>query len=464
MHGEHSTEFIILQAREAMRAVVSNRAWIVATPILVESERTGTLLLELGAERVMAIGVNEGVRLEDQGPENPKLTCLCLDLNFEGDMMIGIRSGEGALDELSPEVLAQIDAFDPQQEAQVIRTIFNTSATFAGRKVFGARQPSWIALEDKVTIDQFWDQAGIKRAPSLITSLDEAALQQALLQIDQGSGVVIAGDNRSGWHGGASRTRWARTQDDLRLITRELSGECDQARVMPFLEGVSCSIHGWVSSGGELTSFRPCEMLIGIKENTYFEYLGAATNWKPSPEVYAEMRAVAARAAQYLHAQYGYLGSFTIDGIDTKEGFLPTELNPRFGGALGRMVASLPQLPLLIMHFATVEGYPLGVSLDQLSSLLVDAVEANPVIRGMRELSQACPAQIRVFIRWEDGEWRGQADEEGADAELNWGPALHGSLIFGTIKPHVIPHGQSCLHEVITLLDTAQFKIFNLDQ
>ena len=83
--------------------------------------------------------------------------------------MIGIRGGESALDNLDQESLALLEIlFDPHRQALVMRTIFSEGKAIDGRLVFGARPKSWQALEDKIVIDEFWDIAGIKRAPQKI--------------------------------------------------------------------------------------------------------------------------------------------------------------------------------------------------------------------------------------------------------------------------------------------------------
>lgn len=446
----------IAAARAACQEVIERHLWVVATPILVESEGVALSLLRLGARRVMCVGVTEGVRLTPAPLEHEGLTRLCLSRHFEGgDLMTGIRAGEAALDALPQEALAALDAFDPVGEALALRTIFSTSPTLAGRRVFGARPPSWVALEDKLVVDQLWDEAGVRRAPSRIVALEEEALLGAWEALG-GVPVVVAGDNRAGWHGGASRTRWARTPAELSRVARELGAECERARVMPFLEGISCSIHAWVSPEGAVVSFRPCEMLVTPSAETRFEYLGAATSWRPSGSIATEMRRAAERVARHLRDRFGYRGSFTVDGVATAEGFFPTELNPRFGGALGRMSLSLPDLPLLLMHFLAVEGYPIGLSLEVLRARLVEGVEASPVVRGMRELSEPCATPTRAFARLVEGRWCRHAGAEGSDAELTWGSALHGSLVFCVLRPGVVPPGEVSLPFVLGALGLAR--------
>src|SRR5690606_15850893 len=91
------------------------------------------------------------------------------------DMMEGIRAAERAFRALPDDVLADIDAFDPDHTALALGPFFGDGRPVAGRRMFGGRPPAWIALEDKVVIDAVWDAAEVRRAPSEVVPVDEAA-------------------------------------------------------------------------------------------------------------------------------------------------------------------------------------------------------------------------------------------------------------------------------------------------
>ena len=453
---------LIKQCRDAMRKIVADKKWITATPILVGSESMAQELINLGAQEVLAIGCAEGVRhttLEEEVLS--KLISHCMNLSFEGDMMDGIRGGEIALDHLNEQSLSLITTFDPDLKAYAFRAIFSESEQLAGRHVFGSRPAHWQALEDKIVIDDFWDQAGVKRAPSLCVDLNLESLERAYLKMNQGVGVVIAGDAKAGFHGGATLTRWARSKEQLNLILSDLKLKCDQVRVMPLLEGVSCSMHGWVFPSGEYISLRPCEMLVSFSDqDTRFEYHGASTLWRPSSEIKQEMEQVVERAAQRLSNEYQYRGVFTVDGIATSQGFLPTELNPRFGGALGRMNAALPELPLLTMHYATVEGHDVGISPHELRELMISAAEAKPIVRGMMEIDEPCPQPQTLYFRRQGDRWeqcntpKDQEDDstQSHHAQVKWGTAIRGSLLFAFIEPSYLNADMPSIGTVKTIL------------
>jgi len=450
------SEALIKQSREALEAEFGGRLWIVAFPVLVAAEAIAKQLISLGAERVLAVGVTEGVRGSAEPEPCAELERLCLHGDLLGlDYMNGIRGAERLLDQLNEEQLAQVERFDPQGEALVIRVIFSESDSFAGRRVYGARRASWMALEDKLIIDALWDEVGIKRSPSMKSKLSLSELIEAAELLDRGYGVVIAGDNRSGYHGGAARTRWARGPKQLNRIAQELSKECDEARVMPYLKGVSCSIHGWVFPQGQL-SLRPCEMLVYESEETCFEYLGAAIHWRPNDRVKAQMIEAAERVARHLKEQLDYRGVFTIDGIADEERFYPTELNPRFGGAIARMALITPQLPLLLMHYATIEGALSALDIQGLRGLILEASELSSSIRPSQGLKAPCERQEEAHFVYRDEAWRRcEAELEGASV-VRWGPAQLGSMLIVTAAQSSFEDGAPTLPRCLTLLEAAQ--------
>ena len=281
---------------------------------------------------------------------------------------------------------------------------------------------------------------------------------------------MIAGDAKSGFHGGATRTRWAKTVEQLQMILDDLLIECDQARVMPLLDGVSCSMHGWVFPNGEYISLRPCEMLVSYSEQeTRFEYHGASSYWQPIPSIREEMQEAVEKAAELLANKYDYRGVFTIDGIATKDGFYPCELNPRFGGALGRMSVALPDLPLLSMHYASIEGYDLGITPYQLKDLIISAAEAKPIIRGMIEINEPCSSPQTIYFNKETEDWvicEAPTDDEGQSeanhhAHIKWGSAINGSLIFAYIEPSCLEIDQPSITWVKKLLLKAKAYILS---
>ena len=101
---------------------------------------------------------------------------------------------------------------------------------------------------------------------------------------------------------------------------------------MPFLDGIATSVHGIVLPDG-VAVLRPVE-LVTLRRGHELVYAGCSTYWDPPTAVREEMRAAARRVGEQLRADVEFRGAFTLDGVATRDGFRPTELNPRFGAGL----------------------------------------------------------------------------------------------------------------------------------
>ena len=252
--------------------------------------------------------------------------------------------------------------------------------------------------------------------------------------------------------------RWIQDPSHLEEAHRFFAGPFDHVRIMPFLEGIPCSIHGWVFPDTTV-SFRPCEMLVFRQKDTpKFAYGGASTLWEPRPEVAHEMRSAAVRVGEYLRSRVGYRGCFTIDGVATTQGFRPTELNPRFGGAMGRMASSVPGLPLYMLHRATIENLDMDFRATELEELLVHATTTDPAVKGMflsEGVTDISPVE-RPVLRGEDGVLRWAADSETAEGVIRIGPSPSGTICNVVLEAAYLPTGVSAAPYLIEGLRLAQ--------
>jgi hypothetical protein len=287
-----------------------------------------------------------------------------------------VRAVNRALRDIPAAALEAIEAFDPSGDALVLCPPYMDQQHVAGRAVYGGRRPEWTALEDKTIADALFDRAGVERAPSIVAPVDAEALRAAAGVLDHGDGTVWAGDARDGFHGGGDLVRWVRP-DDIDDFAAWYAPQCDRVRVAPFLEGIPCSIHGFVCDDG-VAVFRPMEMVILRRppdhpERSRFVYAGMTSLWDPSPADREDMRAAARRVGTLLAAEVDYRGAYTVDGIMTRDGFRPTEMNPRYGGALGYAYASLPRLGLPLLHIIAAAGDGTQIRSTELESLVVAA-------------------------------------------------------------------------------------------
>ena len=153
---------LVEQYREQVRTVVAGRPWIVATGVVVASLRIAKELKGLGATKVLAIGISRGTGSLDNDDESIQL--LDLGMGDAPDMMDAIRLEEQTLGDLPDDVMALVADFDPDKKACVVGNIYSGHEWIAGRKAIGYRPKSWQRLEDKMIVDNLWDQAGVRRA------------------------------------------------------------------------------------------------------------------------------------------------------------------------------------------------------------------------------------------------------------------------------------------------------------
>src|SRR5690606_26751624 len=173
----------------------------------------------MGARAVLCIGASRGT-----GPAPPAhIPAVNLGALPADSVMGGIRQSEALLDALPAPALAQLEQFDPEQGAGVIRAFFSAGHPVGGRRCYGRRLPEWQDLEDKLQATELGRAAGIAHAPTRNVPTRLPALERAFAQLDRGDGGVLAGDNSRGWHGGAALTRWARSASDLPTICAQLT-------------------------------------------------------------------------------------------------------------------------------------------------------------------------------------------------------------------------------------------------
>ncbi len=416
---------------ERLASVYADRRWIIAIDAAAAVGGFVARLREWGAERVMVVAGAEGVGdLPDCPIEYVRVR--------GGESLMGrIRAMQDTFAHPPAEVRAAVDRFDPDTSARVITTPFSTAATLLGRPVYGARRPEWVALEDKTTADELWDAAGVPRAPSRVVPVADAS--EVAVELAGPLGTVWVADNTEGWHGGAGYTRWIVDGSAAAKATAWFSRHAARVRVMPFLDGIPCSIHGFVTDRGTAV-FRPVEVVVLRRaDRGGFVYGGVSTFWDPSDEVREEMRAAARRVAAVLDERVGYRGPFGIDGVATADGFRPTELNPRLSAGVGIQAGDLA---VGSITRAVVEG-DLDVDPGGLEETVVsgaDTVRSGGM--GVPLAQEVDPAETAVVFRRDRAE-AGSVDTE-PDGTLAVGPAGGGgSYLRLRLDPEKVAPGPS---------------------
>lgn len=445
---------VFARMEAAIRPHYADRGWLVACDVLPVCTGIIRDLRALGAERCLALA---GSRGSGAAPDPSDADWRCLEVGGR-DMMGAIRSSEAALAAVPDAIRAWVDGHDRAGELRAIGSLFSSGLPVAGRRAWGGRPAAWRALEDKTTVDGLWDRAGICRAPAEVVPV--ADLEAAHARLDAGAGTVWSGDNREGFHGGASFVRWVRSARDRAEVAAFLSAHCDTARVAPFLEGLPCSIHGIVLPDG-VAVVRPVELVVLRRRgSTQFLYARAGTSWDPPPEDRTSMRAAARRVGQHLADELGYRGAFTVDGVLTAEGFRPTELNPRFGAALGVMFPS-PTAPLYLFHLAVVEGVDCGPSAAELEAGLVAYADAHRRASAGVAVERPVVAREPVDVVFEGRRCREAGPGEERHAALRLGPGPAGGYLHVAFVPERLPVGESIAPRVAAAIGLAD-ELFEL--
>jgi len=310
-------------------------------------------------------------------PRSDDCTVVDLDVAPAASVTDELRAVDHLAHHLPDHVVAAIEAFDPQGQAIWNTGHFVTSdEPILGRQVVGGRPAAWLAMEDKILAEQIWVAAGVPAAPHVVVPVDPRALADATVQVAGRLGAVWSGDARDGFNGGGNYVRWVADDVDQQAAYAFFEPRCDRVRVMPFLDGVPCSIHGIVVPDGTAV-FRPVEIaMLRNEEAREFVYGGLSTYWDPPAADREEMRALARRVGDHLQAEYGYRGAFGVDGVLTADGFRPTELNTRMSAGLAT-VGSIDRELFSLAQEHLVAGLDTGLSVADLESLL-------PVVDGER--------------------------------------------------------------------------------
>jgi hypothetical protein len=353
---------------EPLRDVFAGRRVIGVGAVASAWGRQAELLRAFGADDVLVIAT-EGAGF---GPVDEVETIVVEppeDVSFMGRIRFGIDTIESP----PSDVLEAVERFDPDREAIVVGSFLNEASHLDGRPLLSYRRAEWVALEDKVVADGLWDRAGVGRQPSLVVA--KSGAPAAAAEIDRGHGTVWAADARDGYHGGAQGTCWVVDAESQAAAFEVLDPICDRVRVMPFVDGIACAIHGMVLPDGT-AAFRPIEM-VTLRRGTDLVYAGCSTFWDPPTVVRDQMRDVARRVGEQLRAEVDFRGAFTVDGVVDAEGFWPTELNPRYGAGLATIAVANDGLPILLLNDLIVGGRPIGMTAPQLEDELTSRADES---------------------------------------------------------------------------------------
>ncbi|HSJ71997.1 MAG TPA: hypothetical protein VLA29_10175 [Acidimicrobiia bacterium] len=391
--------------------------WILAVQAAVGAAHMHETLSDWGSEPLL-VASNEGTGEVPDGD--------IVYTRSQGDSIVdGIRAFFDSVENPTPAVQAAVDAFDPDRSARVIAEPYATAQTMLGRPTFGVRRPRWAAWEDKMRVDRLWAELEVPHAPYRI--VEPSAARAAADELAAELGTVWVADNLEGWHGGGEYVRWVAGPDEYEDAVQWFSQHSRHVRVMPFLEGLPCSIHGWVTRSG-VAVFLPVEVLVlRRKDRSGFVYAGVSSLWTAADPVATEMRSVANRVGEYLSESDDYLGPFGVDGVLTADGFRPTELNPRMSVGAGVQLGSV-DLPLGLLMRCEIEGL---VDIDH-TWLEETAIRQRDPRIHLGKMTDKVVRESTFMRRGDDGRLVATQEEERSIGEITIGPSTTGSYVRAT--------------------------------
>jgi hypothetical protein len=431
--------------RDLLKSLFQGRPVILAGGVATNWTSTVPLVRSLGAVDVLVIGTQG--RGAGPLPDPGDATVLALPDPPAKSMMAAIHAGLARLHTPPAEVLDAVRRFDPAGTALVLTDFLGTAPELDGRPFLAYRRPEWVALEDKTLVDDFWERTGVEHAPSIVVPARRADLLAAARRVSSTAGSVWSGDTKEGFNGGAEFVRWVRTASNAEEAARFFAAHCERVRVMPFLDGIPCSIHGIVFPD-HVAASRPVEMVTlrlrqGSAAHAFF-YAGCASFYDPPGPTRERMSAIAYRVGAALRAEVGFRGAFTVDGVVDGETFLPTELNPRMGAGLSVLSRGLPGLPIELLMAALVGGVDLGYDPAEFEADLVTGADARRFGGTWRVVpGSATDARIDIPLAYTDGTWHWAADGEPAAGELTTGRAASGMFARCAFRADQTPIGAS---------------------
>jgi hypothetical protein len=449
--------------REALRPLFAGRKVVCIGATAVGLSSIATTARELGATDVLIVslaGYGVGVPVEVAEVYEASITAVATSPAVTtsttvttstavttSTTMETLRREEEFKQAPSAELLAVLHRFDPDREAVVLGQFVNTVSHLDGRPFLSYRRAEWMRLEDKTVIDAFWDRSGVSRAESVTCLAQRKALTEASLQIDAGAGVVWSGDSREGFNGGAEYVYIVRNQLEFDTALTFFGRHCDQVRVMPYLRGVPCSIHGVVFPD-YVAVVRPIEMVVLQRTapqlgEGVFAYRGCASFYDPSESVRVQMISAAKLVGDQLRSEVGFRGCFTIDGVASPTGFLPTELNPRLGAGLNAVFAAAPDIPFSLIIDALVSGAELDIDPALFETRLRGLADSRRAGGSWGQASSGVAENQNRPAVFDGKSWRWAVEGEDPWGKVSSGSRGDGGFARVTFQPEMIPAGPS---------------------
>ncbi len=319
------------------------------------------------------------------------------------------------------------DAFDAHQQAVLIAPDPLDPPQAGSRRRLGQRPSMWQLCEDKAVIDVIWDRLGVPRPQSVIAdgAQDLAALGSL---VDAEHGVVCAVQRIGAppTSGAEGIWWWQRTPP---LID---AGPQHRVKVMPLVPGLPVRLHGMVFVDAAV-AFPPMEIVALPRSDTGTFLCCGAVGVLPDN---AELRALTERIGGGLSSVLGYRGAFSVDGILSWTGFLPTDLNTRLTSAMEAAPADV-RIQLQAANVLAREGVALTEA-NWIDSLAAQAFDERTVtVYGATPVAEV--GNVELAVRWDGTELRQTDHPAEADGWLSLAPSLRGWTLTARLLRRRLP-------------------------
>ena len=345
---------------ESMRAVLheafrDRRVVLAGGPVAGSTGRVAALRA-LGAERCLVLGVGRGT---GPLPSERDADVVEWDLPAVADVAAAIRAEEVLFRDPPPPFVDALARFDPRgrrARARHRRSRRCTSSRGGPRTAGAGRSGSRSKtrpLPMPCSRRRRWPTPPFEIVPAERRALVAAA---AAARLRRGHGL---GRRRGSRDSTARRPMCtgSSTPTTPRSRSRSSRSRCARVRVAAFVEGIPCSVHGFVTDDG-IAVFRPVELMVLRGAHApRFRFAGAGTIWDPPATDRAEIRDAAGRVGARLREQVGFRGRLhrRRHPLRATAGS-PTSAIPRFGAGLQYTRAALPELGLDLLHHAVIAG------------------------------------------------------------------------------------------------------------
>ena len=202
---------------------------------------------------------------------------------------------------LPADLRAAVDAFDPERAGS--GSPRRSSPPTSRRRPAGHRRPARVVPGPRGQAAGGRRLGRRRRRAGAVPHRRpgrRAALDAATAELGTELGAVWSGDARGGFNGGGNFVRWLRDDRDRAAAAAFFRPRCDRVRVLPFLEGVPCSIHGFVLPDGTAV-LRPVE-IVTLRDPAArtMAYCGLGSTWDPPAGDREAMRGAARRVGAHL--------------------------------------------------------------------------------------------------------------------------------------------------------------------